>query len=138
MKGLATLIRLHKRNLDELRRDMVRLENEKSQLEQAIINLQAELDREMELAETSLEMASFFGEFAKRIKNRQEILRGEIQQVDKKIAKLNDEIFVEFAEVKKFEIALEMKKSQKAEAEKRKETIMLDEIAAQQHRKNRQ
>lgn len=139
MKTLDTLIRLHKRNLDGLRREMVTLETQKSQLQQAIINLQKELDTEVALASKQPEMANFFGEFAKRIKTRQENLRQEIRNLDVKIAKLNNEIFEAFAELKKYEIARENAKLRAQEKEKHKETLMLDEIAAQQYqRKSRE
>lgn len=132
MKTFDTLIRLHKRTLDELRRDMVALETQKSQLQQAIVNLQKELDKEMVLAGQQPEMSNFFGEFAKRVKTRQETLRGEISTIDGKITTLNQKIFEAFTELKKYEIAKENAKQRAREAENRKETIMLDEIAAQQ------
>jgi flagellar export protein FliJ len=135
MKALNTLIRIHKRNLDELRRNMVALENQKAQLEQAIIILHQELDKEIALASKQPEMSNFFGEFAKRIKGRQETLRQEIIAIDIKVNTLNDEIFAEFTEIKKFEIARENKKNRLKDAENRKETLMLDEIASQQFQK---
>lgn len=139
MKTLDTLIRLHKRTLDGLRREMVELETQKSQLQQAIINLQKELDTEVVLAGKQPEMANFFGEFAKRIKTRQENLRQEIRNLDIKITKLNNEIFEAFAELKKYEIARANAKLRAQEKEKHKETLMLDEIAAQQYqRKSRE
>ncbi len=138
MKTLNTLIRLHKRTLDELRRRMGALETEKGQLQQAIAALQKELDTEVALAGKQLEMANFFGEFAKRIKNRQETLRQETRALDAKIAELNKEIFEAFTELKKYEIAKDNAKRRADEESKRKETIMLDEIAAQQfHNKNK-
>ncbi len=135
MKTLDTLIRLHKRTLDGLRRRMVELETQKSQLQQAILNLQKELDTEVALAGKQPEMANFFGEFAKRIKNRQENLRQEIHALDAKITELNKEIFEAFAELKKYEIAKENAKQRARQEEKRKETLMLDEIAAQQYQR---
>lgn len=135
MKTLDTLIRLHKRTLDELRRNMVALENQKAQLRQAIHTLHKELEKEIALAGEQPEMANFFGEFAKRIKNRQEVINQEIVALDAKISNLNDEIFTAFTELKKYEIARENAKLRaKAEAN-RKETLMLDEIAAQQFQK---
>ena len=132
MKGLNTLIRLSKRALDELLRNLVSLENQKEQLQQAIRALQKELENEVALAGRQPEMSNFFGEFAKRIKNRQATLQEEIRDIDKKIAKLNEEISEAYGELKKYEIAKEnMIARQKAEAA-RKETIELDEIAQQQ------
>ena len=137
MKTLNTLIRLHKRNLDELRRSMVALESQKDQLIQTIEASQRELEREVDLAKNTPEMSSFFGEFAKRIKNRQEKIHKEIQAIDKKITELNNKMAQGFTELKKFEIALENAKNRIKTEEIRKETLMLDEIAAQQfHNQN--
>ncbi len=132
MKTLNILIRLHKRKLDELRRNMASLEGQKEQLRQSIKALQNELEKEMKLAGIQAEMANFYGGFAKRIRGRQDMLHGEIKNIDVKIAELNKEIFAEFTELKKYEIALENQKLRMREEEKRKETLMLDEIAAQQ------
>ncbi len=138
MKTLNTLIRLHKRTLDELRREMVSLENQKTKLQEATVSLQKELESEVALAGKQVEMASFFGEFAKRIKNRQEELRAEIRAIDAKITKLNEDIFVAFTELKKIEIAKQNALERKKAAENRKETIMLDEIASQQYTRRNQ
>ncbi len=139
MKTLDTLIRLHKRTLDGLRRRMGELENQKAQLQQAIKNLQIELDNEVKLAAKQPEMANFFGEFAKRIKIRQENIQHEIGTIDHKIAELNKEIFEAFTELKKYEIAKENAKIRARDAANRKETLMLDEIATQQfQRKNKE
>lgn len=133
MKALNTLIRLSKKTLDELRRNMADLENQKSALEQTILSLKKDLDTEVDLAKKQVEMSTFFGEFAKRIKNRQDAIRVEIKNIDAQIVKLNNEIFIAFTELKKYEIARDNVKKKAAFEASRKETIMLDEIASQQH-----
>lgn len=135
MKGLNTLIKLSKRTLDELRRKMGALEGQKSQLELAIVKLQEELAREIELAKKQPEMSGFFGDFAKRIKKRQEDLAKEIKKIEAEMAKLRDKIAEAFGELKKYEIALDNAKLRVKEDQNRKDTIMLDEIASQQHRR---
>ncbi len=96
------------------------------------------MDDEARLSVLQAEIANYFGEFAKRIKARQELLREEIIIIDAKIAQLNEEIFIAFTELKKFEIALENAKQKKAAEENRKETIMLDEVASQQYHRKQQ
>ena len=137
MKGLTTLIKLHKRTLDELRRKMVSLENQKTQLLQAIASLRSELAHEMKLAGVKPEMAQYFGGFAKRVQKRQDEITAEIRKLDQQIVKLADEIAVAYGEVKKFEIALENAKKRAEEEERRKETILLDEVAGNQHRRQK-
>lgn len=138
MKGLSTLIKLHKRTLDELRRSMASLENQKEQLQLAIKKMQEELEAELVLAGKQPEMANFFGEFSKRIKTRQDMLRQEIRSLDTQIIKLNDEIAAAFAELKKFEIAKENAMRRAREEEARKDTLMLDELAGQQFQRKKE
>ena len=62
----------------------------------------------------------------------------EIRVLDTHMMKLQAEIADAFREVKKFEIAQDNIKKRAEEAEKRKETIMLDEVAGQQHRRKQE
>lgn len=135
MKGLTTLIKLSKRQLDELRRKLGGLENQKSELQKASAKLSQELQHEIEMAGKTPEMAGFFAGFAQRIKNRQQQIGKEIAALDKQMDQLRDEITVAFGEQKKYEIALENAKQRKREEQNRKETLLLDEVAAQQHNK---
>lgn len=137
MKGLTTLIKLHKRTLDELRRQMVSLENQKAQLLQLSAKLKEELSAEIKMASRNPEMGQFFGDFSKRMQLRQEDIGMEVASLDKQMAKLNAEIFEAFSELKKYEVALEQaKQREKAEADRR-ETIAMDDIAQQQFRRTR-
>lgn len=135
MKGLNTLIKLHKRKVDEIRRQIGSLENQKSQLFLTTERLKQELKDEINLAEDQPEMGAFFGGFAKRIQKRQEEITQEIKKLDAQIAKLRDEVAEAFSELKKFELAKENALKREKEEEDRKETIMLDDIASDQHRR---
>ena len=135
MKGLNTLIKLAKRTLDELRRKMVAFESQKAQLQQLSARLQQELEHEIEMASKQPEMGSFFGGFSKRIQKRQEEIAAEVKKIDNEINALRDKITEAFGEQKKYEIALENSKARAKEAQNRKDTLMLDEIASQQHQR---
>lgn len=137
MKSLKTLIKLHSHTLDELHRDMVALENEKAQLEAAMRRLEGQLAKEAELAKTSTDLNRYFGDFAVRIKKRQEQLLVEIQKTEKKIAVLHGEITVEYGELKKYEIALQNAQKREAEEQNRKEIIAMDEVASRQHQRSK-
>jgi flagellar FliJ protein len=130
MKGIDTLIRLSKRALDELRKKQVALETQKAKLEQGIKNLANELLREQQLAAKSPEMGSFYGGFAKSIKERQQKLHQEIINVDLELSTLSEEVMVAFADLKKYEIARDNAKARKKAEEARRETIAMDEVAA--------
>jgi flagellar protein FliJ len=133
MKGLKTLIKLNRRKLDELRRRMGVLENQKNQLLAQSARLSKELEQEIAMASQKPEMGQFFGGFAKRIQKRQEDIAAEVRKLDQQMATLRDEIANAFADVKKFEIAEENARKREEAERNRKETIMLDDIAAQQY-----
>jgi len=135
MKGLVTLIKFHQRTLDDLRRKMAALENQKSQLLLLSAKLREELASEIKQASKNPEMGSFFGDFSKRMQKRQEEIAGEVRQLEKQMAELNIHIIEAFSELKKFEIALDNAKKRAEAEEKRKEAIQMDEIAEQQHRR---
>ena len=133
MKGLLTLIKLHRRQLDQLRRQQAEKETQKEQLHDVLTRMIEELEHERQLAYENVEMSQFFGGYAKRIKERQEIVMKEIMKLDKEIRELALEITEKFSELKKFEIARDNRlKRMKDEAE-RKERIMMDDIAIQGH-----
>jgi flagellar FliJ protein len=113
----------------------VALETEKTQLEQASQKLYEELQSEIALAGRQTEMAMFFGDFAQRIRNRQEQLAAEIQKVEQKIVAKREDISEAFSELKKYEIALDNAKARQKETLNRRENLMFDEIAEQQHRR---
>lgn len=134
-KGLGTLIKLSKRALDELRRKLGSLENQKAQLQQAIVNLRQEVERELQAAMRQPEMGQFFGEYSKRARARQADLEKEIARLDKEMDTLRDTIAAAFAEQKKYEIALENHKRREKEEQQRRENEIMDEIAGQQHQR---
>lgn len=135
MKGIKTLIKMSKRTLDELRRKMVDLENEKAQLVMLQQKLEQEMLREMQIAAQSLEARPYLMRFAKAHKARQLKVGAELVAMDKRIETLASNIALAFSELKKYEIAEENERLREEEEAKRKDTLALDEVAAQQHRR---
>jgi flagellar protein FliJ len=137
MKGIDTLIKLHKRTLDELRKQIGALENQKQKLIQLSKKLDDDLRSEMKVAAETPEMGRFYTGFSKRIQERQKEIGAEVRKIDNAISALTDEAREAFGEVKKFEIvrANAEKRGQKEAA--RKETIALDEIAGVQDRRKK-
>ncbi|MGE0755125.1 MAG: hypothetical protein AB7L92_08210 [Alphaproteobacteria bacterium] len=133
MKSLKTLIKIHQHELDELRRIMVTLEGERNKLEAAVARLQQELLEEAEKAQKSPELARYYGDFARRIRQRQQQLREESRKIQKKIEDLREKISAAFSEVKKYEIALQNTLRREKEEQERKETIAMSELAIGQH-----
>lgn len=132
MKTLTTLIKLHKQQLDALRRSMSALETSKAKFLHSIENLKEELERETKLAQESADMGRFFGDFAKAIRLKEETYRADIAKLDTQMEELREEIRLKFSELKKFEIAREHRLSDEKATKTRREGEQLDEIAAQQ------
>ena len=65
MKTLKTLIRLQRRTLNELRKQLGAYERQRAVLVQASIKLAQDLHNEIELATNLPEMGSFFGNFSR-------------------------------------------------------------------------
>jgi flagellar biosynthesis chaperone FliJ len=133
VKTLQTLIKLYKRRVDVIRREMMELEEQQKQLKLAAEMLEKEYQREMELAAESPLTASFFGDYSRHVKKRQEVISQEINRLDKVILEKAEAIRLEYTEQKKFEIANEHAKKRLLEDIKHKQQQRFDEIASQQY-----
>lgn len=132
IKAVKTLIRLHKRELDELRRRLGSLQNQKDQLLQASQRLDADLADEQRRAESMPEMAAFMGQYAQRIRERKERIAAEVAKLDEQMRVLSEDIAVKFSELKKYEIVRENWEKREREMAEKKESAQLDEVALQQ------
>lgn len=137
MKSLHTLIRYKKQQLDELRRRLVVLESQKQQLLKRSADMSEELQQELELASGQPEMSAFFGDFAERIKRRQQEIAREVRKLDRQMDGLSEEIRLAFGEVKKYEIVRDRRKAEQQEEQNRKEGAALDEVALEQERRKK-
>ena len=135
IKAMNTLVKLHKRRVDVMRREMVTIEEERKQLLQLSERLAQEHAREMRLATEEPKMAGFFGAYSARIKERQESIRQEVKRLDAAIEEKANAIREEFSEQKKYEIAREHAKKRLAEEARARVQQRFDEIGAQQYLK---
>ncbi len=131
MKELQTLIKMHQRELDELRRALVSLENQKEQLVSMAVKLQEELNAEWEAAQGQPQMASYMAGYEKRVKKRQMDIALEVGRLEGEMEKRRQLIAESFGELKKYEIALDQRLEALAASEKAKEQAALDEAAIQ-------
>lgn len=133
MKTLKTLIKLHQQRLDVLRRQMGSLESQKAQLLAMVKRIREEMTREIELAQKTSELGVFFGDYVKRIRNREVSANKEVQELEKKMDQLRDQIRDAFIELKKYETALDNRKKAAKKEQAKKETLQLDEVASQRY-----
>lgn len=138
MKTLKTLIKFHQQRVDVLRRQMGSLESQKAQLLAMVQRIRDEMVREIELAQKTSELGVFFGDYVKRIRNREADAHKEVQDLEKKMEVLSEAIRVAYIELKKYETALENRKKAKKLEDEQKETKQLDEIAAQRFEREKE
>lgn len=135
IKSFNTLIKLHKRRVDIIRREIIALEEQRNQLILLAQRLRDEYAREVEISTTDVKMAGFFGAYAQRVQQRQEKIAEEVIRLDAAILAKTEAIRAEFAEQKKFEIAKAHEMKRLAQVEKNRQQSRYDEIGNQQFQK---
>lgn len=138
MKGLTTLIKIQKRELDKLRLQMTQLETKRDTQIAYMRKLKEELEHELEAASQMTEMRGFFGDFSEAIKKKQKATVTVILKLEQQMEQLAVHIQNTFSELKKYEISYEnYLAEQKREREKR-EQIELDELGIQMYQRRQQ
>ncbi len=130
MRGLATLIRLHKSTVDDRRRILAALQAERGKLVDELERLEQDLSREQAVAAGTLEAALTYGGFARHVIAERERLNRAIAVMDGQIVQAEDAVAEAFQELKRYELALEEQRRKQAEEAKRVETQRLDETAS--------
>lgn len=133
MKHYRSLIKLKKREVDGLRKQMGRLAEQRAILEKLMENLKEELTEEVQTAGDIVDMGVFFGDYSESIKLKQEKVEEQTQSIDTQMDAISDKMMIAFGEQKKFELALQAKLAELAEKQKKKEQDYLDELAATRH-----
>jgi CII-binding regulator of phage lambda lysogenization HflD len=131
MKGLKTLIKIHKKASDELGNKIVICEAEKQKYLYSISDLEKNLKSEIELFGNLEEFTFSLGIYKDNINKKKEEYEKKIADLDIKIIDLRSELRVEFIALKKFETILknrikqiEYEQEKKAEAEASENAIM--------------
>lgn len=128
-KGLTGVIRLHKWQVDEKRRQIADLEGMREDLVGQIKKLELDLSKEQMLM-TDTNVVDFnYAEYAASVMQRRENIEASIAEVDVSIEEMKDELADAFKELKKFEIAQERAEEREREKQKLKEQDRLDEIS---------
>ena len=134
-KGLKSLIRLADATLNEKRRALNALELQEDELRRRLDELEAEKTREQQAART-LEAGAFaYSGYARGVIVRRERIEAQIAAMQPQLEEARQAMSEAFQDLKRYELALDMRvKSEKANAE-RKETVALDEMSLNMHRR---
>ncbi|MEQ8804706.1 MAG: flagellar export protein FliJ [Rhodospirillales bacterium] len=132
--GLKNLIRLHEWTVDERRRELgqhIRLLNE---MDQRVRDLEAELKREQALAGAG-EMGITFGAYYNLFRYRRAVHDGKIRAKEREILEARDILGRAYMELKKYQVADDIRKREAALEETRQEQAELDEMGLQLYRR---
>ncbi|MBB6250047.1 flagellar FliJ family protein [Nitrospirillum iridis] len=133
MKSLKTLIRLHKNEVDDKRRHLTQLREHDDQLAARRRQFEAQVEMERQLSGTSVDMAMAFANYIPQIKLQRNALEQARLQLVIAIRRAEEDLAQAFQELKRFELAEEERIRQEKAELARKESMMLDEVAAQRH-----
>ena len=135
MKGLPSLVRLHRWQLEEERKILARLLAARHELESQIKTVRSDVARERKNATENLEWSFAFPPYADAAQFRVEQINKKIDELDGSIGEAEERVSAAFKELKKYETALENQLERERREVERKEQIVLDEIALNAHRR---
>lgn len=135
MSALESLIRLHRWQLDERRRDLATLEDLAQKLAEERVRLEAEDAREQKAALTSPEAARGYAGYAKRLIDRRRKLAQSAAELAQQIARARDALSEAFQEVKRYEIAEASRQRLEGEREQKRQQRVLDDLGTEGFRR---
>jgi len=134
-KGMAGMIRLHKWQLDEKRRNLVDLENMKAGLLQNLTDLQEDLIAEQKKVSESPIISITYAGYAQKVMARRLNYVNSILEIDVSLEDMKDQVAEAFKELKKYEVVERRDQERKLAARNLKQQNDLDELAINIHRR---
>lgn len=131
--GMKTLIRLHRWQLDELRRRLAPLESEREVLLQKGRSLLERLDRERAAVAAGNGTPADLQSFKNWVMVEHSRIDAQLAKAEVVIEQLREQMADTFQDVKKFEITEERRRAHERQEEERREQLQLDEIGLNSH-----
>jgi flagellar export protein FliJ len=134
-KNLKALIRLHKWIVDEKRRVLGELLRMLGELEQRTRDLENEVVREQKIARGAPDSAGFlYGNYAEAVIQRRERLKQSIARTEAEIEVARAELSEAYRDLKKYEVAQQVRDRRIAAETARRDQILLNDIGIEAHR----
>lgn len=138
-KGLKTLIRLSKFNVDERRRVLVALQNAEDRVIAEIANHDARLKEEQKLAAQDATGVGFlYGSYHRAWMDRRENLLKSLAALREQIEAARDALADAYREQKTYEITQKERDRKEQQERDRKEQAFLDELGQQMHQRKQE
>jgi flagellar export protein FliJ len=135
MTALQSLIRLHRWQVDERRRQLAQLEALGEKLRGEQQRLEAEQRSEQTAAEGSPEGAYAYGSYAGALAERRRTLAQSFAEVEQQILKARDALAEAFQEMKRYEITAANRQRQQRAKLARRQQGALDDVAIDNYRR---
>ena len=129
MKGLPTLIRLRRQELDEKRRALVDLEQREASVGRDISDLDEEVVREQAFAGSAQDVRFAYENFSLAARARREDLVVALAELRRELEAKREAVAEAFREYKKFDIAQQNDQRRRREERDRRERIDADELS---------
>ena len=136
MKGLPSLIRLHKRELEEQQRELGELEAVRNRFVGRIQELDAEVAAEAAAAGDLPETGHVLGGYVQAALHRRRHLEVSVDETLEKINQIRDQVAAAFQELKRFELADEMQRDRARKHLRRQERNKEDEMGIDMFRRH--
>jgi len=137
MKALTNLVRIHRWQLDEKRRQFAQLEKLRADLGRQEATLAEEMAREKAAAETAGAAATTYPAYLREAQARRQRITGSIAEVERQMLTAQQEIAEAYSEVKKYETALAHIEKREAAKRERVQRIIQDDLAIDMYRRKK-
>lgn len=128
VRGFAALAKIYRYRMDEHRRKALEIEAVRNQHLDKDAALEAELLHEKSALDTDHMVMTDFAAYLKGIELRREELAAAIIKTNRALARVNEQMAIEFREAKKFEFAMERDAKRRKKHADKLEQAELDEI----------
>ena len=135
MSTLDTLIRLHRWQVDERRRNVAELEGLAEKLRQELARLAEERTIEQTAAGASFLARHVYPGYIRRSLDRQKTLEQSLAETEAQTAQARDALAEAFQELKRYEIAAASRERLRVAAAARRERLETDAVAIENFRR---
>lgn len=135
MKALKSMIRLERWQLEERRRELLRIQSQVSRVEDARKDLDVEVSREQAAMTNNMEMIFAYGNYAQGVLWRRDDLAKEKEKLEPIVSESRGKVASAYQAVRRYEIILEGKEEREAEELQRQEQRDIDDISLEIYRR---
>ena len=137
MKALNNLVRIHRWQLDEKRRQFAQLEKLRADLGRQETRLAEEMAAEQVAAEKAGAAATTYPAYLQEARSRQQRITDSIAEVERQMLTAQQEIAEAYSEVKKYETALAHMEKREFAKRERTQRIAQDDLAMDMYRRKK-